>query len=58
MAPLHAWKGAVAPGTVGTLPQTVSVIFLFIAKMLNEGTIVPPGGAPSREAVRHFALTP
>ena len=40
MAPLHAWKGAIAPGTAATLPQTVSVILLFIAKMLEAR--VPP----------------
>ena len=33
MAPLHAWKGAIAPGTV----QMVSIVLLFIAGMLKRG---------------------
>ena len=46
MAPLHAWKGAIAPGTAATLPQTVSVILLFIAKMLKRGYHRTSGRSP------------
>ena len=37
MAPLHAWKSAISPRTVATLAQTVMVVLLFIAEMLQKG---------------------
>ena len=46
MAPLHAWKSAVAAGTAAILPQTVSVILLFIAGMLKKGFHRTSGRSP------------
>ena len=54
MAPLHAWKGAVAPGTVATLPQTVSVVLLFISKMLERGFNRTSGRSPLRGGSQAF----
>ena len=46
MAPLHAWKSAIAQGTVAILPQTVSVVLLYIAEMLKQGHHRTSGRAP------------
>jgi len=54
MAPLHAWKSAIAPGTVATLPQTVLVVLLFIAEMLREGHHRTTGRSPLRSRGQAF----
>ena len=54
MAPLHAWKGAIASGTAATLPQTVSVILLFISKMLQEGHHRTSGRSPLKGGQQAF----
>ena len=54
MAPLHAWKGALAPGTVALMPQTVSVILLFIAEMLKKGHHRTSGRSPQTGAPQAF----
>ena len=54
MAPLHAWKGAIAHGTVAVLPQTVSVILLFIAEMPRKGHHHTSGRSPVRGGLQAF----
>ena len=54
MAPLHAWKAAIAPGTVATLPQTVSVILLLIAEMLKRGFHRTSGRSPAKGGRQAF----
>ena len=54
MPPLHAWKGAIAPGTVATLPQTVSVVLLFISQMLQQGFHRTSGRSPDRGGAQAF----
>ena len=54
MAPLHAWKGAIAPGTAAVLPQTVSVILLLIAEMLKKGFHRTSGRSPLKERRQSF----
>jgi hypothetical protein len=54
MAPFHAWKSAVAPGTVVILLQTVSIILLFIAGMLKKGFNRTSGWSPLRGGDQSF----
>ena len=54
MAPLHAWKGAIAPGTAAVLPQTVSVILLLTAEMLKKGFHRTSGRSPLKERRQSF----
>ena len=54
MAPLHAWKSAIAPGTVALLPQMVSVVLLFIAGMLKRGHHRTSGRSPQTGATQAF----
>ena len=37
LAPLYAWGSAVAPGTVGKLPETVVLTLLYISLQLENG---------------------
>ena len=45
MAPLHAWKGAIAPGTVALLPQK---------GCSRKGTIEPRAEVPRQGPLRPF----
>ena len=54
MAPLHAWKSAIAPGTVAILPQTVSVVLLYLAEMLKQGYHRTSGRSPRSEGRQAF----
>ena len=48
MAPLHAWKSAISAGTAALLPQSISVILLFVADMLKKGFNRTSGRSPLR----------
>ena len=48
MAPLHAWKSTISAGTAALLPQSVSVILLFVADMLKSGFNRTSGRSPLR----------
>ena len=54
LAPLHAWKAAVARGTVALMPQTVSVILLFISRMLQKGYHRTSGRSPVKASLQAF----
>eukprot|EP00435_Cladocopium_sp_Y103_P056563 s1864_g19.t1 len=54
LAPLHAWKSSIRPGTVAVMPQTVSVILLFISEMLTKGYNRTTGRSPKRSGQQEF----
>eukprot|EP00435_Cladocopium_sp_Y103_P007668 s5210_g2.t1 len=54
MAPLHSWKAAIAPGTVATMPRTVSVVLLFISSMLQSGFHRTSGKSPIKREGQAF----
>eukprot|EP00435_Cladocopium_sp_Y103_P049925 s2541_g15.t1 len=54
LSPLHAWKAAIAPGTVATMPRMVSVVLLFISSMLQDGYHRTSGKSPTKKEGQAF----